>query len=196
MTVEPASTRANRINSDSLDWSYIGISFTVGHSTRARRAGRRSAARSPSTPDRSPRRRALRRPGRVHLRGPRQCLRVDKLPDVGQLAVPDGNVEDEMVLERLVRGCDLPLGKADDQNPISLRYIFGGLWIGKRHLLGSLLKCSRHPGAPAVRTGQRPILARNDPLDVFGDQRHQPLLVAAADRGKEVLHSLDIVLST
>jgi hypothetical protein len=29
MTVEPASTRANRINSDSLDWSYIGISFTV-----------------------------------------------------------------------------------------------------------------------------------------------------------------------
>src|SRR5450759_5918020 len=33
MTVEPASTRANRINSDSLDWSYIGISFTVGHST-------------------------------------------------------------------------------------------------------------------------------------------------------------------
>jgi NAD(P)-dependent dehydrogenase (short-subunit alcohol dehydrogenase family) len=29
MTVEPASTRANRINSDSLDCSYIGISFTV-----------------------------------------------------------------------------------------------------------------------------------------------------------------------
>src|ERR1700685_378139 len=42
MTVEPASTRANRINSDSLDWSYIGISFTVGHSTSARRARRRS----------------------------------------------------------------------------------------------------------------------------------------------------------
>src|ERR1700722_20601018 len=38
MTVEPASTRANRINSDSLDWSYIGISVTVGHSMRARRA--------------------------------------------------------------------------------------------------------------------------------------------------------------
>src|SRR5580693_1274285 len=27
MTVEPASTRANRINSDSLDWSYIAISL-------------------------------------------------------------------------------------------------------------------------------------------------------------------------
>src|ERR1700722_2525997 len=25
MTVDPASTRANRINSESLDWSYIGI---------------------------------------------------------------------------------------------------------------------------------------------------------------------------
>src|SRR5450755_1521917 len=41
MTVEPASTRANRINSDSLDWSYIGISFTVRHSTSTRRAGGR-----------------------------------------------------------------------------------------------------------------------------------------------------------
>ena len=30
MTVAPASTRANRINSDSLDCSYIGISITVG----------------------------------------------------------------------------------------------------------------------------------------------------------------------
>src|SRR5882724_5839935 len=39
MTVEPASTRANRINSDSLDWSYIGISVTVWHSTSARRGG-------------------------------------------------------------------------------------------------------------------------------------------------------------
>src|SRR5450755_3675673 len=38
MTVEPASTRANRISSDSLDWSYIGISSIVGHSTSARRA--------------------------------------------------------------------------------------------------------------------------------------------------------------
>src|ERR1700734_419104 len=40
MTVAPASTRANRINSDSLDWSYIGISVTVWHSTSARPARR------------------------------------------------------------------------------------------------------------------------------------------------------------
>jgi hypothetical protein len=38
-----------------------------------------------------------------------------------------------MVLERLVCGFDFPLGEADDQNPISLRYIFERLWIGKRH---------------------------------------------------------------
>src|ERR1700722_12235832 len=38
MTVEPASTRANRINSDSLDWSYIAISLMVGHSTGVWRA--------------------------------------------------------------------------------------------------------------------------------------------------------------
>src|SRR5580700_8237616 len=35
MTVEPAFTRANRINSDSLDWSYIGTSITVGISKSA-----------------------------------------------------------------------------------------------------------------------------------------------------------------
>src|ERR1700737_4766690 len=34
MTVAPTSTRANRINSDSLDWSYIGISVTVEYRDR------------------------------------------------------------------------------------------------------------------------------------------------------------------
>jgi len=43
------------------------------------------------------------------MRGPRQCLRVDVLPDIRQLAVPDGNGEDKMVLESLVRGFDFPL---------------------------------------------------------------------------------------
>src|ERR1700728_5090116 len=38
MTVEPASTRANWINSNSLDWSYIAISLMVGHSTSVWRA--------------------------------------------------------------------------------------------------------------------------------------------------------------
>src|ERR1700724_2635762 len=51
MTVAPASTRANRINSDSLDWSYIGISFTVGRSTGARRARRRSTAHFTADPE-------------------------------------------------------------------------------------------------------------------------------------------------
>src|ERR1700724_4590866 len=106
MTVEPASTRANRINSDSLDWSYIGISFTVEHSTSARRARRRSTAHSPSTPTDGRSRPALRRPGRVHLRGPRQCLRVDILPDVRQFAISNGNDEYKVVLERPIRGFD------------------------------------------------------------------------------------------
>src|SRR4051794_34369718 len=115
MTVEPASTRANRISSDNLGWSYIKTSLWLG----------------------------IRR-----VRGPRQRLRVDVLPDLHQLAVLDSNGEDEIILERLVRGFDLSLGKSDDQNPISLRYIFGGLGIGKRNLLGCLFKRGRHPGAP------------------------------------------------
>src|SRR5450432_42881 len=140
MTVEPASTRANRINSDSLDWSYIGISFTVGHWTSARRARGRSTADPPSTPTRCRRWPALRQPGRVHLRGPRQCLRVDILPDVRQFAIPNGNGEDPIVLERLIRGFDFPLSEADDQNPVSLRYELGGLWVRSLHRFVSLLK--------------------------------------------------------
>jgi hypothetical protein len=31
-----------------------------------------------------------------------------------------------MVLERLIRGYDSPRSEADDQNPVSLRYEFGG----------------------------------------------------------------------
>src|SRR6202011_2004779 len=71
---------------------------------------------------------ALRQPGRVHLRGPRQCLRVDILPDVRQFSISNGNGEDPIVLERLIRGFDFPLSEADDQNPVSLRYVFRGCW--------------------------------------------------------------------
>src|SRR5690606_3472050 len=39
-----------------------------------------------------------------------------------------------------------------------------------------------------------PVLARDDPLDVFGDQGQQTLSVTAADRGEEVLHGLDVLL--
>src|ERR1700693_3079636 len=101
MTAEPASIRANRINSDSFDWAYIGISFTVGHSTSGRRA--RGGARPISRLPRPDGRRwpALRQPGRAHLRGPRQCLRVDILPDVLHFAVSHGNVEEQIVSERL-----------------------------------------------------------------------------------------------
>src|SRR5476649_1987220 len=120
MTVEPTSTRANRINSDCLDWSYIGISFTVEQSAGARRAGPASTAHSW----------ALRGPlcgcgvdgrgrrVRVRLGGPRQCLRVDILPDARQLAVSNRDGEDPVVLERLVRGFDPPPREADDQNPV------------------------------------------------------------------------------
>jgi hypothetical protein len=63
---------------------------------------------------------------RVHLGGPRQCLRVDILPDVCQFAISNGNGEDPMVLERPIRGVDSPRSEADDQNPVALRYEFGG----------------------------------------------------------------------
>src|SRR5882724_8958759 len=46
---------------------------------------------------------------------------------------------------------------------------------------------------PAVRAGQRPVLARNDPLNIFGRQRQQILLVAAAECRKKILHNLDIL---
>src|SRR5947207_13286449 len=44
---------------------------------------------------------------------------------------------------------------------------------------------------PAVRAGQWPVLARNDPLKIFGNQRQQSLIIAAAECRKEALHSLD-----
>src|ERR1700678_947202 len=46
---------------------------------------------------------------------------------------------------------------------------------------------------PAVRPGQRPVLARNDPVNIFGNRRKQTLLVAAAHCCKKILHNLDIL---
>src|SRR5579859_4213001 len=46
---------------------------------------------------------------------------------------------------------------------------------------------------PAVRAGQWPVLARNDPLKIFGNQRQQSLLITAVECRKEVLHSLDVL---
>src|ERR1022692_2644840 len=44
-----------------------------------------------------------------------------------------------------------------------------------------------------MRAGQRPVLARNDPLNIFDNQRQQTLLVAAAHCCKQILHNLDIL---
>jgi hypothetical protein len=64
-----------------------------------------------------------------------------------------------------------------------------------RVLWASLLKQIRQSRVPAVRAGQRPVLARNDPLNIFGTQRQQTLPVAAAHCRKKVLHNLDILLN-
>jgi len=66
---------------------------------------------------------------RVHLGGPRQCLRVDVLSDSRQFRISNGNGENKMVLERLIRGFDSPCSDADEQNSVSLRYEFRGLWV-------------------------------------------------------------------
>ena len=50
----------------------------------------------------------------IHLGGPRQCLRVDILPDVRQFAISNGNVEDPVVLKRTIRRFDFPSSEADD----------------------------------------------------------------------------------
>ena len=63
------------------------------------------------------------------LGGPRQCLRIDILPDVRQFAISNGNGEDPMVLERSIRGFNSPRSETDDQNPVSLRYELGGLRV-------------------------------------------------------------------
>src|ERR1039458_4576711 len=47
---------------------------------------------------------------------------------------------------------------------------FGGLWVFHFHLFGRLLKHSRQFRVPAVPAGQRPALAWNDPLNIFGSQ--------------------------
>jgi hypothetical protein len=45
-----------------------------------------------------------------------------------------------------------------------------------------------------VFAGQRPALARNDPLDILGRNRQQTLRIAAAQCCEKFLHRLDILL--
>src|ERR1035441_2881397 len=85
---------------------------------------------------------------RGRLGGPREGLRVDVLPDLRQLAISNGNGEDPMVLERPIRGFDSPRSDADDQNPVSLRHEFGGLWVCRFYLFGRLLKHIRQSRVP------------------------------------------------
>src|SRR6202022_3376816 len=75
----------------------------------------------------------------------------------------------------------------------SWRYKVGGLWVRSFQRVGSLLKQIRQSRVPAVRAGQRPVLARNDPLNVLGRQRQQTLLIAAAECCKKIFHNLDIL---
>jgi transcriptional regulator with XRE-family HTH domain len=125
--------------------------------------------------------------------GPRQCLRVNILLDVRYFAISNGNVEDPLVPIRLIRSIDFSRSDADDQNPVSLRHEFGGRWVFHFHLFGRLLKHSRQFRVPAVRACERPALARNDPLNIFGNQRQQIVLIVAAYCCKEILHNLDIL---
>ena len=69
---------------------------------------------------------ALEPRARGSLGGPRQCLRVDILPDVRQFAISKGNGEDPMVLPGPIRGFDSARSEADNQNSVSLRYELGG----------------------------------------------------------------------
>src|SRR5580704_13362020 len=46
---------------------------------------------------------------------------------------------------------------------------------------------------PTMRSSQRPVLAGDDPLNAFVNQRQQCLLVAASYRCKEILHNLHIL---
>src|ERR1700730_12636011 len=129
-----------------------------------------------------------------YLGSARQCLRVDILPDLRHLAISNGDGEDPVVLKRPIRGFDFSRRDADDQNPVSLRHEFGGRWVFRFHLVARLLKHSRQFRVPAVRACQRPALARNDPLNIFGNQRQQIVLIVAAYWRKKILHNLDILL--
>ena len=73
----------------------------------------------------------------LHLRGLRQCLRVDVFPDVCEFPVSNGYCEDPMILEHLIRRFSRPLGESDDENPISLRYEFRRRRVGNLRRVGS-----------------------------------------------------------
>ena len=127
------------------------------------------------------------------LGGQRQCLRVDILPDLRQLAISNGMSKTQWSLNGLFVALIFPGSDADDQNAVSLRHEFGGFWVCRFYLFGRLLKHIRQSRVPAMRTGERPVLAGNDPLNIFRNQRKHMLLIAAAYCCKEIFHNLDIL---
>ena len=82
---------------------------------------------------------ALEPGARGSLGGPRQCLRVDILPDLRQFAISNGNGEDPTVFERPIRGFDFPPRETDNHNPVSLCYELGRLWERSFHRFEELL---------------------------------------------------------
>ena len=55
------------------------------------------------------------------------------------------------------------------------------------------MKHVRYSRVSAARAGQGPVLARNDPLNIFGNQREHALLIAAAYCRKKIRHNLDVL---
>src|SRR5580693_6371201 len=137
MTVDPASTRANRINSDSLDWSYIGILLYGWASICEARA---SACVS------------------------RYSRMLVSLPSRTVMAKTQSS--SHVLFVALI----FPLAKPTTRTRSPWRYELPG--FHKRGLHGFRLRLYqvRQPRVSVARPGQRPVLPRDDPLDVFGDQ--------------------------
>ncbi len=74
-----------------------------------------------------------------------------------------------------------------------LRYKLRRLWVCHLYFFGRSLQHTFQPGVAAVRTGQGPVLAWNNPLDIFGDQGQHPFLIAAGYCCNEMLYNLHIV---
>jgi hypothetical protein len=100
--VDPTPTRANRINSDILDWSYIGTSFAdvcgLAFDERACE-GRYPKLIQVHADRRLPDGQRQASPDTTICEGSPQRLGVNILPDVRHLAVSNGNVEDPIALE-------------------------------------------------------------------------------------------------
>src|ERR1700730_8394995 len=85
---------------------------------------------------------------RGHLGGPRQCLRIDVLLDVRHFAISNGNVEDPLVLVRLIRSIDFSRSDADDQNPSPCATNSGGFGYFISTSLDAFLSTAANSACP------------------------------------------------